>query len=315
MGVWARAGREVKFLRRLNCVLKRIKPIEPQSYNLVPDDFEHAVDKWPENIAVVFEDRQVSYRELDAMANRFAHWVKGRGLRRGDTVALFMPNRVEYLAIWLGFSKAGVATALINNNLTGAALAHSLAVSGASHVLADLTTFEAAEMVRADVPRSLMLWVLGLKPEDEASDRRGLDTAIRGASSVRPPRSMRDGVTASETALYIYTSGTTGLPKAARITHVRAQMYMRGFAGGDRGDREGPHLLSRCRSTTPPAASARVGAALLNGGSLVLRRKFSATDFWKDVVGRRPAPCSSTSASSAAISPTSPRPSGSASTS
>ena len=282
MGVWARAGREVKFLRRLNRVLKRIKPIEPQSYNLVPDDFEHAVDKWPENIAVVFEDRQVSYRELDAMANRFAHWVKGRGLRRGDTVALFMPNRVEYLAIWLGFSKAGVATALINSNLAGAALAHSLAVSGASHVLADLTTFEAAEMVRADVPRSLMLWVLGLKPDDEASDRRGLDTAIRGASSVRPPRSMRDGVTAAETVLYIYTSGTTGLPKAARVPHVRAQMYMQAFAAATEATEKDRIycVLPLYHSTGGLCA---VGAALLNGGTLVLRRKFSATDFWKDV--------------------------------
>jgi fatty-acyl-CoA synthase len=283
MGVWARAGREVKFLRRLNRVLKRIKPIEPQSYNLVCDDIEHAVDKWPENVAVAFEDRQMSYRELDAMANRFAHWVKGRGLRRGDTVALLMPNRLEYLAIWLGFCKAGVATALINNNLTGAALAHSLAVSGASHVLADLTTFEAAEMVRADVPRNLMLWVLGLQAEDEASDRRGLDTAIRGASSVRPPRSMRDGITAAETVLYIYTSGTTGLPKAARITHVRAQMYMQAFAAATEAS-EKDRIYCALPLYHSTGGLCAVGAALLNGGTLVLRRKFSATDFWKDVV-------------------------------
>src|SRR5262245_13339186 len=118
MGVWARAGREVKFLRRLNRVLKRIKPVAPGSDTLVCDDFEEAVDKWPENVALVFEDRQVTYRERDAMANRFAHWAKNRGVRRGDTVALFMPNRVEYLAVWLGFAKVGVATALINNNLT-----------------------------------------------------------------------------------------------------------------------------------------------------------------------------------------------------
>jgi fatty-acyl-CoA synthase len=286
MGVWARAGREVKFLRRLNRVLKRIKPIDPQASNLVCDDFEHAVDKWPENVAIVYEDREVTYRELDAMANRFSHWVKGRGLRRGDTVALFMPNRVEYLAVWLGFAKAGVSTALINTNLTGAALAHSLAVSGASHVLADITTFEAAEMARADVPRSLMLWVLGLRPEDEASDRRGLDTAIRGASSVRPSRASREGIVASDTVLYIYTSGTTGLPKAARITHARAQMYMQAFAAATEAT-EKDRVYCPLPLYHSTGGLCAVGAALLNGGGLVLRRRFSASEFWKDVVQKQ----------------------------
>ncbi len=286
MGVWARAGREVKFLRRLNRVLKRIKPIDPNSANLVCDDFEHAVDKWPEHTAVVFEDRQVTYRELDAQANRFAHWVKGRGLRRGDTVALLMPNRIEYLAVWIGLAKAGVSTALINNNLTGAALAHSLAVSGASHVLADTSTYAAAEVVRRDVPRSLMLWVLGLKPDDETSDRRGLDTAIRGASSVRPSRASREGLIAKDTVLYIYTSGTTGLPKAARITHARAQMYMMAFAAATEA-----HEKDRIYCALPLYHSTgglcAVGAALMNGGALVLRRRFSASEFWKDIAEKQ----------------------------
>jgi fatty-acyl-CoA synthase len=276
----------VKFLRRLNRVLKRIKPIDPNSANLVCDDFEHAVDKWPEHTAVVFEDRQVTYRELDAQANRFAHWVKGRGLRRGDTVALLMPNRIEYLAVWIGLAKAGVSTALINNNLTGAALAHSLAVSGASHVLADTSTYAAAEVVRRDVPRSLMLWVLGLKPDDETSDRRGLDTAIRGASSVRPSRASREGLIAKDTVLYIYTSGTTGLPKAARITHARAQMYMMAFAAATEA-----HEKDRIYCALPLYHSTgglcAVGAALMNGGALVLRRRFSASEFWKDIAEKQ----------------------------
>ena len=50
----------------------------------------------------------MTYGELDAMANRFAHWGKGQNLRRGQTVALFMPNRLEYFAVWYGLSKIGV---------------------------------------------------------------------------------------------------------------------------------------------------------------------------------------------------------------
>ena len=283
MGLWTRIGRELKFISALNRVLKRIKPVDPESTTLVPDDWEKAVDQWGDHVAVIFEDRQVTYRELDAMANRYGHWIKGRGLRRGDVAALVMPNRIEYLAIWLGFAKAGVATALINNNLTGPALAHSLSISGATQIIADFTTYEGIEAIRGDLPKSAMLWVLGLRSEDETSDRRGLDAAVKGASTVRLDKSSRYGMQAKETALLIYTSGTTGLPKAARITHARAQMYMLAFAAATRGgDKDRVYVVLPLYHSTGGLCG--VGAALMNGGAVVLRTKFSATHFWNDVV-------------------------------
>jgi fatty-acyl-CoA synthase len=286
MGLWTRIGREVKFVTALQRVLKRIKPVDPESKTLIPDDFEKAVDQWPDRIAVVFEDRQVTYRELDAMANRYGHWIKGRGLKRGDVAALVMPNRIEYLAIWLGFSKVGVATALINNNLAGPALAHSLQISGASQIIADYSTFEAVDDVRAQLPKSAMIWVLGLRAEEETSDRRGLDAAVKGASTVRPDRNARFGVQAKETALLIYTSGTTGLPKAARITHARAQMYMLAFAAATEGtEKDRVYCVLPLYHSTGGLCG--VGAALMNGGAVVLRTRFSATQFWSDVVEKQ----------------------------
>jgi fatty-acyl-CoA synthase len=90
-------------------------------------------------------------------------------------------------------------------------------------------------------------------------------------------------MTASDTALLIYTSGTTGLPKAARITHMRAQLYMRGFAGAT-----GATAKDRIYVALPlyhaTGGLCAIGAGLLNGGSIVLRRKFSATHFWKEIV-------------------------------
>ncbi|HWE47593.1 MAG TPA: long-chain-acyl-CoA synthetase [Caulobacteraceae bacterium] len=283
MGLWTRIGRELKFISALNRVLARIKPVTPDSTHLLPDDWEKSVDQWGDHVAVIFEDRQVTYRELDAMANRYGHWIKGRGLRRGDIAALVMPNRIEYLAIWLGFSKVGVATALINNNLTGPALAHSLSISGATQIIADFTTFEAVEQVRSQLPKSGMLWVLGLRTEDETSERRGLDAAVKGGSTVRPDKASRYGMEAKETALLIYTSGTTGLPKAARITHARAQMYMLAFAAATHGtDKDRVYVVLPLYHSTGGLCG--VGAALMNGGAVVLKRRFSATQFWADVV-------------------------------
>src|SRR5689334_19461457 len=105
MRLKARLQREWRFLRGLRRTLKRVKTISPTSDNLICDDLQAAVERWRERTALTFEGRTVTYGELDAIANRFAHWAKGVGIRRGQTVALFMPNRLEYFCCWYGLSK------------------------------------------------------------------------------------------------------------------------------------------------------------------------------------------------------------------
>lgn len=282
MGLVANIRRDLKFAAGLRRLLNRIKPIQLESPDLVCDDFEEAVDRFADNVAVEDEHRSLTYRELDAMANRYAHWASGRGLRRSNVVALMMGNRAEYLAAWLGLSKIGVVTALINTNLRGPQLRHCLEISGAFHVLTDEDHWRHVEEVRLSIGRSLMTWVLGLQRDEEASDRRGLDNAVRGGSSVRPARTVRTGLTNRDTALYIYTSGTTGLPKAARIPHSRARTYMRAFAAATRSTPEDRvyNVLPLYHST---GGLVGVGAALLNGARLIIRRRFSAGSFWADV--------------------------------
>lgn len=282
MGLIANIRRDLRFAGSLRRLLKRIKPIDMDSPVLVCDDWEEAADRFAEHIAIEDDRRALTYRELDAMANRFGHWAQSRRLKRGDTVALVMLNRAEYLAAWLGFSKVGVAAALINTNLTGHALAHSLTISNASQVVVDEDCWRKVEDARPLVTRNLMLWVLGLADADEADNRRGLDKPMRSGSSVRPTASVRMGLTNRDTALYIYTSGTTGLPKAAKITHARARTYMRAFAGMTAAtDKDVTfNVLPLYHST---GGLVGIGPALLNGGKLVLRKRFSASTFWSDV--------------------------------
>ena len=279
MGLVANIRRDVRFVKGLRRLLNRIKPIDLDSPVLVCDDWEEAVDRFPDNIAIEDDGRAVSYRELDAMANRFA---QGRRLKRGDTVALVMLNRAEYIAAWMGFAKVGVGAALINTNLNGHALAHCLSISNASQVVTDEECWRKVEEARPLVGRNLMLWVLGLTDADEADERRGLDKPVRSGSSVRPARSVRAGLTNRDTALYIYTSGTTGLPKAAKVTHARARTYMRAFAGATAASEKDAtfNVLPLYHST---GGLVGIGPALLNGGRLILRKRFSATGFWPDV--------------------------------
>ena len=107
--------------------------------------------------------------------------------------------------------------------------------------------------------------------------------AIKGASAVRPARLVREGLTNRSTVLYMHSSGTTGLPKAAVISNSRARLYMRAFAAVTEtkpADRV-YCVLPLYHSTGGLCA---VGAAVLNGAALIVRKRFSATHFWPDVV-------------------------------
>ncbi len=280
MKLKARIARDVRYMRGALRTLGRVKAIAPDSKNLACDDIEASVDKHPNRPAFAFEGKTLTYAEFDQLANRFASWAKGQGLTRGQTVALFMPNRLEYVAIWYGLSKVGVITALINNNLAGAPLAHCINVSGALHCIVDAETSPCFEAVKGQLTRHVQQWTLG-KAE---GDQHDMGQALKSCSPIRPDRETARGeITAKDTALYIFTSGTTGLPKAAKVTHMRVQLYMGGFAGST-GANETDRIYIVLPLYHATGGLCAVGAAILNGGCVVLRKKFSASQFWDDIV-------------------------------
>ena len=198
-------------------------------------------------------------------------------MRRGAVVALVLPNRTDYVAVWMGLAKIGVVTALVNNQLRGHALSHCLSIAEARHVIVDEETAEAVEAVREDLSGAA-IWTLG----PAQGEQRDLAQALRSCSSVRPDPAGRRGMTAGDPALFIYTSGTTGLPKAAKIAHSRLQLYMRGFAGAtDSQPEDSLYLTLPLYHATGGLCG--VGAALMNGARIVLKRRFSASHFWDDI--------------------------------
>ena len=271
MGPLARAMREFRFCSGLFRTLWRIRKVAPNSSVLVCDDFEAAVDKFDDNTALIFEGQSWSYAQLEALANRFAAWGGEIGLKAGEVVALLLPNRAEYVPAWIGLAKIGVTAALINNNLTGGALAHCLSISNADHVISDSESLAVIETIRAGLPRPLTYWSIDAN----------LD--LNRFSTERPDKTRRQDQRARDTALYIFTSGTTGMPKAARITHMRAQLYMRAFAGATNASPQ-DRVYCALPLYHSTGGLCGVGSALLNGGAVVLRRKFSATHFWDDIV-------------------------------
>ena len=283
MSLATRIRREWRFLRPLLRTLKRVRSVAGDSPHLSCDDLEDAVNRWRERPALQFEGKTLTYGEFDALANRYAHWASSRGLRRGSTVAILLPNRMDYVAAWYGLTKIGVASALINNHLAGAPLAHCLKVADASHVIVDGETVVALEAVRASLDKSITIWNL----DEPHGDQRNLTTALKGSSAVRPEREQfRSGMTAKDTALYIFTSGTTGLPKAARITHMRVQLYMRGFAAAT-GAKADDRIFCALPLYHATGGICAMGAALLNGGLFIPTRRFSASQFWDEIIATK----------------------------
>ena len=93
-----------------------------------PQLIEELAEKYGDAPALLSDRENLSYRELGARSNRYARWALAQGIAKGDTVCLLMPNRPEFLAIWIGITRVGGVVALLNTNLIGMALAHCINV-------------------------------------------------------------------------------------------------------------------------------------------------------------------------------------------
>ena len=268
--------KEYDFFRMALRIQSLTGSISSETEELVADDFEEAADKYPQNVAFRFEGAETRYAELDARANRIARWALAEGLRAGDCVALIMENRPDYVAVWVGLAKIGVVTALINNGLEGRALAHCVNISGATHVITGAEQDTAVKGAEAQFEAHPQVWTLG------GGHGRDLEAALAAQAGTRLPREHRAHLRGGDLCLFAYTSGTTGLPKAARLTNARVKTMMRTFIAPNRTTEQ-----DRVYVTLPlyhaTGGIAAVGQTLMVGGSVILRRRFSASAFWDDV--------------------------------
>jgi len=218
--------------------------------------------------ALIGQGESFSHAQLAARMNRYARWALEKGIGKGDCVALLLPNRPDYLAAWLGLTRIGAVVALINTNLRGQALAHAIAAAKPRLLIAAGDLSAALEGLDPEIPRQ------------EHDDAFG--AILDGLSATAPAQAGQRDVTLNDPALLIYTSGTTGFPKAARVSHRRVMNWSHWFAGmTGAGPRDRLYnCLPMYHSVGGVVAS---GAALLNGGAVIVREKFSARAFWQDV--------------------------------
>jgi fatty-acyl-CoA synthase len=231
---------------------------------------------------IAFEDRRYTWSEVNDETNRWANFFRARGIGAGDTVALLLDNRPEYLFALSGLGRIHAVAALINTNISGKGLVHALEISNAcACIVGSEHSAKLKEVLGelAGLPEE-MVFEQAFDP-DAALVFASAAEAVGACNTVRP-----EGIglpRGDQPMCFIYTSGTTGLPKAAIIKNSRwftaASLFGLGLLNLKPGD---------INYVTLPfyhsnAMFAGWGAALTTGAGIAVRRKFSASNFWDDI--------------------------------
>ena len=277
----------VSVLSEMPTLLKLKKGMVPRPAS-VADCFGARVEanalKFGQRSAIVFEGQEVNWSEFNALANRYAHYLKSQGVQRGDTVSVIMENRIEFLALLVGVNKIGVTAGLINTNLTGKPLVHCITVTHSKKCIFGSEVSGALNEVKDE---------LGLTEGEDYFEMPdgGLDATTNwaknlaegaaAASSENPEETSL--ITLGEVALYIFTSGTTGLPKAAVLSNRRylTSADMAAMAGFKCTEQDRMYICLPLYHGTGLLVGA--GAAMVSGASMFIRRKFSASNFLPEV--------------------------------
>ena len=97
--------------------------------------FRQTVAKHPQKAAFIFEQKTWTFQDVEDYSNGNANYFKSQGYKEGDVVALFLESCPEFVCIWLGLSKLGVITALINTNLRLDSLRHCITAADARAII------------------------------------------------------------------------------------------------------------------------------------------------------------------------------------
>ncbi|KAI0437188.1 fatty-acyl-CoA synthase [Xylaria telfairii] len=225
-----------------------------------------------DNLALIFEDRQWTYRELFHALHPITNWLlKDLGIKKGEVVAVDGGNTPEYLMIMFALEAIGASAALLNCNLTGNALVHCVKLSTSRYVLVDRDIQKLVSPV-----------------ESELKDA-GTETIYYSPSFIEtlkdtepPPKERRIDLDPSSIAFLLFTSGTTGLPKGVVTPRSRPLILGRGI-GGYLGLKPGERMYTCLPLYHATALVLCTLPCFFMGATVVLGRKFSHSTFWQVV--------------------------------
>ena len=263
--------------------LMRYKFPSPDDNASLAHSFEETVTKFGSNNFIYFENEKCTYNQTNEAANVLANKLIDDGVEHGDRVVLFMENRPNFIISILALNKIGAIGVLINTSLTGNPLIHCINSSDSKKCIVGAELASSLEEVLGDINvknKSDIYWVKDGSNYECPQWASNLDTLID--TSKTNNLSLTSKVTAKDTAFYIFTSGTTGVPKAALFPNSKIIAASVNISkGGYRID------SSDCMYNCLPlyhSTGLMLGlcACVQVGAATFIRRKFSASTFWKE---------------------------------
>ena len=202
----------------------------------LPAILQRTADQFPNNMALLFQGYQVTFRQLNDMVNRFAACLHDFGVKKGDSVAILLPNVIPCVAAYYAILKVGGITVMNNPLYSDRELKHQFNDSG-SKVLITIDLLgnrmidlrpetDIKQMVYTSIgdylpfPKNLLFPLVG-KKKNLAADVKPADNVYKWKDVVAKSTSSPPDVPLSfdDVAMYQYTGGTTGVSKGVMLTH------------------------------------------------------------------------------------------------
>src|SRR6476620_6835038 len=240
----------------------------------------HASER-PDVPAVVAESgagltQSLTWSQLQALARQTANWMLSRGLRKGDSIVLHIPNSLDFYLLWLGACLAGAVTVPVDPRSTHSELNYIIDHSDACLVV----TVDSSQ----DIARAASQGCERIRRVITTSLSKMFAESELGAEILAQPTSLPDNQAAPlDIAGMLYTSGTTGKPKGVMLTHAvylhGAEVLARG-TGLTRNDRHLialplHHAAAQCHAMVP---------SLVTGASIVILERFRPSKFMESAV-------------------------------
>ena len=172
---------------------------------------------YPDKPAVIVGDSTLDYKTLHAYVQRLAGAFEKLGLRRGENIALLVPNVPHFTIAYYAAQYLGVAVVPLNVLLTTEEIAYHLADSDAAALVVWEGFLEPAKAAFARIEKCRHLIVARANPADTSAPE-GAHNMTALIASAQPVTELPDTMP-DDTAVILYTSGTTGKPKGAELSH------------------------------------------------------------------------------------------------
>ena len=241
----------------------------PSSKKSIGTVFQERAARYGDRIFLQFGDQQLTYRDANAAANRYAGVLAARGVGQGDVVGIMLRNSPNAVLAMLATVKCGAVAGMLNYHQRGEVLAHSLGLLKAKVLIAETDLVSAvAESGGTGTTETLTV-------ED-------LERYAVSAPATNP--ASASAVQAKDTAFYIFTSGTTGFPKASVMTHRRWLAALAAFGGLGLRLHSSDTLYCCLPLYHNNALTVALSSVINSGSTLLLGKSFSASRFWDEVI-------------------------------